>query len=108
MSSGVTKIEFAKTIKLIQNFQSHQDNLNRLINILTDSKSIAIIGDELILELIKLLNKILNIKDEGLLYWWLYESEDRVIYLHDKDIELGLSTPEELYNFIIGQNREEN
>ena len=95
----VSQEGFIKTIRLIQNFHSEQDTLSALIDKLTDGYAIVDFGDYLIDEIVDLLNLNMNIQDKDLLYWWLYESVDKIIWIDDREIKV--ETLEELYDYII-------
>ena len=98
------KEQFIKRIRFIQNFISEQYTIQAMINKFTDGNSVVITGDSLIDELIKATNQQLNIEDEGLLFWWLYEDVDKNIYVEeDNDKEqrkISVETLEELYDYI--------
>lgn len=96
----MTKEQFIKRINLIQNFQSEQETLSVLINKITDGYSVVTIGDYLIDEIINMINETMNIEDKDLIFWWLYENVDKVIYLND-DTEISVRTVEELYDYIV-------
>jgi len=93
------KEKFIKRMKLIQNFHSQQDTLSKLINKLTDGYSVVSNGDFLVDEMVVMITEDLNCKNEDLLFWWLYEDVDKVIYYKDK--EIIVRTLEELYDYII-------
>lgn len=93
------KDQFIKRMQLIQNFYSEQETLNLLIDKLVGGFSVVDIGNYLVNEILEMINESLEIKDENLLSWWLYEDVDKVIYYGDK--EISVRTLEELYNYII-------
>lgn len=100
----MTKAQFGKRIRLIQNFISEQETLGVLIKQLTDEMSIITMGDWLLDTVIDMIREDLQIQDDDLLYWWLWEDVDKVIYVNDK--EVSVRTPEELYDYIVSCHRE--
>lgn len=104
----ITKEQFIKAMSQIQNLHSQQDTLNKLINKLTDGFSVVDIGNYVVEELIKMISINLEIKDEGLLSWWLYEDVEKIIYdtklnkntnLYEQ-IEIKVETLDELWDYI--------
>lgn len=102
----MTKEEFIKKMKLIQNFMSEQDTLQALINKLTDGFCVPTIGDYLVTELLDMISDKMNIKYDDLFYWWLYEDVDKIIYVDDREIDVG--TLEKLYDYIISEYSKED
>lgn len=98
----MTKEQFIKRIKLIQNFHSEQQTLSALISKITDGFSVVNIGDYLIDEIVNMINECMNIKDKELIDWWLYEDVKKVIYVDSK--EISIETIEELYDYIQKYN----
>lgn len=41
----------------------------------------------------------MGIKDRDLIYWWLYEDVDKIIYF--SDMEVDVETLDQLYDYII-------
>jgi len=99
----MTKEQFIKRINLIQNFHSEQETLSDLIDKLTNSNSIVEFGDELVFEMIDMISENVNLsKDDDLLSWWLYETDNRILYEgKDCEIKIDIKTPEQLYNYIV-------
>ncbi len=95
----LSKELFVKRMSLIQNFHGEQETLSVLIEKLIDGWAVITIGNYLVDTIIEMLNEALNIKDENLLFWWLYEDVDKVIY--DGDKEISVRTLEELYDYIV-------
>ena len=76
----VTKEQFNKRMELIQNFHSEQETLQVLIDKLTDGYSVVDMGNYLVEELVNIITEELHIKDKDLLFWWLYEDVEKIIY----------------------------
>ena len=98
----MTKEQFIKRIQLIQNYRSEQDALSALIDKISEGFAVVTIGDYLIDEIINMINEDLHIEDRDLLFWWLYEDVEKVIY--DGDKEISVRTLEELYDYIVDIN----
>jgi len=99
----MTKELFIKKMSHIQNFQSQKQTLKAFISKLTNSNCYIEMGDYLIDDIINTITEELNISDKDLLFWWLYETVDKVIYItegEDKK-EISIRTLEELYGYII-------
>jgi hypothetical protein len=101
----MTKEQFIKCMQLIQNFHSEQETLAALISKICDAHPVVTIGDYLIDEMINIINKSLHIENDDLLWWWLYENVDKVMY--DGDKEISVRTLEELYGYIVSVNKKE-
>lgn len=99
MKNIISREEFTKTIRLIQNFTSHQDTISALIDKITDGYCVVTVGNYLIEKIIDLLNLNMGIKDKDLIYWWLYEDANKIIYF--SDMEVNVETLDQLYDYII-------
>ena len=104
----LNKDQFIKRMSLIQNFHSQQETLSVLIDKITDGYSVPIIGNCLVNELIDSIHGSLEISDEDLLKWWLYEDVDKVIYDTVNNVEISVRTLEELYDYIVECKEEES
>jgi len=98
----MTKDQFIKVMSQIQNFQSQQETINQLIDKITDGFAIVDVGNYLIDELIKMISLNLEITDEDLLFWWLYEDVNKTIHVDDKSIKV--ETLDELWDYIQNYN----
>ena len=92
----MSKEQFVKRMRLIQNFHSEQETLSVLIDKLIDGYNVVTIGNYLVQEIIDMIEEDLGYND--ILAWWLYEDVDKVIY--DKGKEISVRTLEELYDYI--------
>ncbi|HQD92637.1 MAG TPA: hypothetical protein PK924_05120 [Bacilli bacterium] len=97
----MTKEQFIKRMELIQNFHSEQETLQVLINKLTDGYSVVDMGNYLVDELVNIITEELHIKDKDLLYWWLYEDIEKIIYDADEKPLYNVETLDGLYDYII-------
>ena len=96
----MTKDEFIRKTRLIQNFHSEQQTIQSLIDKISDGFPVVTIGDYLVAEVLRTISEQLNIpSDDDLLEWWLYEDVEKVIF--EKDKRIDVSTLENLYDFII-------
>ena len=92
--------EFCRIIKVIQD---HENDCKVLTKIMLKS-SVGIIdyGFDVVAELVKLLERIFDDKDENI-SWWLYEDVDKVFVYKDRDYDIDVRTPESLYYYLIGK-----
>jgi hypothetical protein len=97
----MTKEQFIKRMSLIQNFHSQQNTVSKLITAISDGFAVVDIGDYLVSEILDIIIEDLQIKDKDLLGWWLYDTNDKVIYYKDNDKEISVRTLEELYDYLI-------
>ncbi len=93
----MTKEQFTKRIKLIQNFHSEQETLSVLIDKLTDGYSVVTIGNYIINEMITMIEEDMGYKE--ILEWWFYEDVEKRIGVDNEWVDVD--TPEKLYDFII-------
>ena len=100
----INKEQFKKAISQIQNLHSQQETLDTLIEKLTDGFSVVDIGSHVVDELIKMININLEIKDEDLLFWWLYEDVEKVVYIDDGDKSIKVESLDELWDYIKKYN----
>lgn len=103
----MTKEQFIKRISLIQNFHSEQDTLSKLIDKLTDGFNVVDFGSYLVDEIVNMINEDMNIEDEDLLFWWLYEDVEKIIYNSNGKEEISVRTAEELYDYLNNYNDSE-
>ena len=96
----ISKKEFVKIMRLIQNFHSEQDTISAFIKKITHDFIVVDIGDCLIDTIINLLNMNMGIQDTELLDWWLYEDVNKMIWFDD-GTQVEVETPEQLYDYII-------
>ena len=97
----MSKQEFVRRMRLIQNFRSEQETLSLLVDKITDGMSIVTIGDYLIMEIADMIEESLDLKDDELLDWWLYEDVEKVIYDTVNNVEISVRTLEELYDYTL-------
>jgi hypothetical protein len=97
------KETFIKRMSLIQNFHSEQETVSVLIEKIIDGYAVVRIGDYLIQEMIKIISEWMEIEDDDLLEWWLYEDVNKVIYIQDERI--SVKTLDELYDYIVSQRK---
>lgn len=95
----MNKETFIKCMQQIQNFHSQQETLSDVIEKLSDGYCVFTMGNQLVDIILDLINKNLNIEDNLLLGWWLYEDVDKIIY--DERRAISVKTLDELYNYII-------
>lgn len=78
---------------------SEQETLGALMSKLSDGSHVVSFGDYIIDEIVNLLNINMGIKDDELLFWWLFEGVEKVIWVCDEKIEV--KTLDQLYDYII-------
>ena len=98
----MTKEQFVKRMKLIQNFHSEQETLGVLIDKITDGYPVVTIGDYLITEMIDMIEENLGHKD--ILEWWLYEDVEKIIYNLDNTVFADVTKIEDLYDYMTNNN----
>jgi len=54
--------------------------------------------------LIKMISLNLEITDEDLLFWWLYEDVEKVVYIDDGDKSIKVESLDELWDYIKKYN----
>jgi hypothetical protein len=109
----VTKEQFIKRMELIQNFHSEQETLQVLINKLTDGYSVVDMGNYLVDELVNIITEELHIKDKDLLFWWLYEDVEKIIYDADEKPlynvkTLDINVPRTLVTLVMSKWHDNN
>lgn len=94
---------FIKRMNTILDFEKEQKAISSLIDKITDGYPVVTFGGDLILELLSSINEAMNIRDNDLLSWWLWENVDKIIYYTEKDNkqEIKVETLEELYDYIL-------
>jgi hypothetical protein len=97
----MTKEQFIKRMSFIQNFHSEQDTLQVLIDKLTDGYSVVTIGECLVTELLDIIRENLQLGNDDILSWWLYEDVDKVIYDRNGNITHSVRTLDELYDYLV-------
>ena len=94
----MTREEFVRRLKLVQDFHFEQNILSDLINKLSDGFAVATIGSLLANEVLNQLNKDMEMDDIDFLEWWLYEDVEKNVYIDG--VAIDVKTPEKLYDFI--------
>jgi xanthine dehydrogenase molybdopterin-binding subunit B len=98
----MSRENFIKRMQLIQNLHSQQDTVSRLIESFSDGYCVVSIGNELVEEIIDMITEDFGLEDKELLYRWLYDEDDKVIYIGQHGEEMiSLRTLDELYDYII-------
>lgn len=99
----MTKENFIKRMKLIQDFHNKKENMIDFFNKVIEENDCYIpLGDNLTNEMLQMISENMNIKDD-LLEWWLYEPVEKIIYY--KDEEISVKTLEELYDYLQTINK---
>lgn len=111
----ISKEEFIKIIKRLKDYNDLQDKIQKLFENNIDNKEMDFmnagsicVGHETIV--LKLLENMFNDKDT--ISWWLYECNyGRDFSLGDLEVdgvEIDLSTPEKLYDYLVKCMEEDN
>lgn len=91
----ITLEEFKHTIEIIQEHEKDSDTLTKIML----KKSIGIVdyGFDIVAHLVKLLEKVMDDKDEWI-SWWLWEDVKKIVYDGEKPI-YDLTNVEDLYYY---------
>ena len=105
----ISKEKFVEIIERLRNYNDLQDKIDDLFkenienreNDFCNAGSICIGHESVVVELLK---DMFNVKDD-LISWWLYECNYGRDFslgdLEDNGVEIDLSTPEKLYDYLI-------
>lgn len=91
----ITLEEFKHTIEIIQEHEKDSDKLAKIML----KKSIGIVdyGSDIVTHLVKLLEKVMDDKDEWI-SWWLWEDVKKIVY--DGEVPVyDLTDVEDLYYY---------
>ena len=111
----ITKKEFVNIINRLRNYNDLQNKIDELFENSIDNKEMDFmnagsicIGHETIV--VRLLENIFN--DKGTISWWLYECDYGRDFslgdLEDNGVEIDLSTPEKLYDYLKKEMEEKD
>lgn len=98
----LTKQEFVKIIKDIQENDKEHNELTKVLSKFCDGAGFLFLGDSKIYyNLLMLLKKEMNDSD-NFIEWWLYEDVEKIVRIRDK--VYTIDTVEQLYDFLINYN----
>ena len=105
----ISKEKFVEIINRLKDYNDLQDKIQNLFRDNIDNQemdfmnagSICVSHESIVVELLK---DMFNVKDD-LISWWLYECNYGRDFslgdLEDNGVEIDLSTPEKLYDYLI-------
>lgn len=105
----ISKKKFVEIINRLKDYNDLQDKIQNLFRDNIDNQemdfmnagSICVSHESIVVELLK---DMFNVKDD-LISWWLYECNYGRDFslgdLEDNGVEIDLSTPEKLYDYLI-------
>lgn len=105
----ISKKKFVEIINRLKDYNDLQDKIQNLFRDNIDNRehdfmnagSICVSHESIVVELLK---DMFNVKDD-LISWWLYECNYGRDFslgdLEDNGVEIDLSTPEKLYDYLI-------
>lgn len=105
----ISKKKFVEIINRLKDYNDLQDKIQNLFRDNIDNRehdfmnagSICVSHESIVAELLK---DMFNVKDD-LISWWLYECNYGRDFslgdLEDNGVEIDLSTPEKLYDYLI-------
>lgn len=104
----ITKELFLKIIRKIQDGDKRVERASDALNSLTDGYAIINIHSDYEDALLELFATAMK-DDDNIIEWWLYENVEKKIWLQpnskyndsDEEIEIDVSIPELLYDFLI-------
>lgn len=111
----ISKQEFVNIINRLRNYNDLQNKIDELFEENIDNREMDFmdagsicIGHETIV--VRLLENMFN--DKGTISWWLYECDYGRDFslgdLEDNGVEIDLSTPEKLYDYLIEEMEEKD
>lgn len=91
----ITLKEFKHTIEVIKEHEKDSDTLTNIM--LKGSVGIIDYGFDIVAHLVKLLEKVMDDKDEWI-SWWLWEGVEKIVY-DDEEPFYDLTDVEDLYYY---------
>ena len=108
-SFNISKKDFCKTLNQLRAANDLKDNVNKMIFTTTELETDFLSGYGMVVDhadlVVHLLSLLMHDTDETI-SWWCWEAdfgreEDFHIYINDKPIDT--STPEKLYDYLVGE-----
>lgn len=103
----LAKQEFVKYMKVISNFQnSSQEFAGALNKICSNPGIVCSLGDELLMNYIELLEKLMGSEQFTIISWWMYDAPENDKFIYETDSNTGkvikhkMNTVEELYDYL--------
>lgn len=100
----ITKSMFVDAINNVRQQESRVDQFSKALSAICDGHPVFDVNNLYLKSLLEVLKATFNDQD-NYISWWLWEDVEKKVWLPD-DTEIDLSTPEQLYDFLI-QNMSE-
>ena len=94
----LTLEEFKKALEKIQKHEQERDIISNIM--VKGSVGFVDFGMDILDELVKMLEKLMNDEKTQLISWWLWEDVNKVIYLKKENYNYDVTTPEDLYYYL--------
>lgn len=94
----LTLEEFKEILEKIQKHEQERDIISNIM--VKDSTGFIDFGIDILDELVKMLEKLMNDEKTQLISWWLWEDVNKVIYLKKEKYNYDVTTPEDLYYYL--------
>ena len=95
----ITKAMFVEAIHNIQNQEQRVERFSKALSQICDGHPLFDVNNLYLKSLLDVLKAIFNDQDDYI-SWWLWEDVEKKVWLED-DTEIDLSTPEQLYDFLL-------
>ena len=103
----LTKQEFVKYMKVISDFQNSSQEFSGALNKICSNPGIVCsLGDELLMNYIELLEKLMGSEQFAIISWWMYDAPENDKFIYETDSNTGkvikykTNTVEELYDYL--------
>ena len=95
----ITKSMFVDVINNIRKQEKRVDKFSKALNQICDGHPLFDVNNLYLKSLLDVLKATFNDQDDYI-SWWLWEDVEKKVWLED-NTEVDLSTPEQLYDFLI-------
>lgn len=97
--SGITKETFCKALELIQEQEAINEQFGKALNTVGDGHFVFGVKNRYLSAALLVLKEAMNDKYDYI-DWWLYETNDYMIWSGDNTKSWNLREPEALYDYI--------
>lgn len=97
--SGITKETFCKALELIQEQEAINEQFGKALNAVGDGHFVFGVKNRCLSAALLVLKEAMNDKYDYI-DWWLYETNDYMIWSGDNTKSWNLREPEALYDYI--------
>ena len=94
----LTLEEFKKALEMIQKYEQERGVISKIM--VKDSTGFIDFGIDILDELVKMLEKLMNDEKTQLISWWLWEDVNKIIYFKKENYNYDVTTPEDLYYYL--------